>query len=168
MEAIQNLDAEKINFIKHIYESNQQITHVADSKVSALQIINTLIISFSATVSIKDLNPYSKMIIIAALVSAAFSSLMLLMTILPRLSKGASVGINFYSGILKYSAEAYCSRMAGISLDELLKDYLNSIYLIALVQEKKYFRLRLGLIFSFIAIALVGAAIVLNIALYAR
>jgi hypothetical protein len=58
--------------------------------------------------------------------------------------------------------------MAGISLDELLKDYLNSIYLIALVQEKKYFRLRLGLIFSFIAIALVGAAIVLNIALYAR
>jgi hypothetical protein len=166
MEEMQNLNTEKINFIKHIYEWNQQITHVADAKVSALQIINTLIISFSATVSIKDLTPYSKMGIIAAVVSAAFSSLMLLMTILPRLSKGASVGINFYSGILKYSWEEYCSRMAAISLDELLNDYLNSIYMIALIQEKKYFRLKLGLIFSFIAISLVGAAIVLNILLY--
>ncbi len=61
MEEIKNLNRDKIEFIKHMYEWTQQITHFADRKVSALQIINTLIISFSATFSIKDLSPVSKM-----------------------------------------------------------------------------------------------------------
>ena len=168
MPEIQNLTSDKISLIKHIYEWNQEITHVADTKVSVLQIINTLIISFSAGVSIKDLSPSSKIVIIAAVISAAFSSLMLLVTVLPRLSQGASTGLNFYSGILRYTCEAYCSRMAAIDLDELVNDYLNSIYRVALIQEKKYYRLKLGLIFSFIAVALVGLAIVLNILLYQK
>ncbi len=56
--------------------------------------------------------------------------------------------------------------MAAIDLDELLNDYLNSIYMVALIQENKYYRLKLGLIFSFIAVALVGLAIVLNILMF--
>ena len=166
MEEIKNLTTDKINFIKHIYEWNQQITHVADTKVSALQIINTLIISFSATFGLKELSVHSKIVIISAVILAAFSSLMLLMTILPRLSKGPSAGTNFYRGILKYTCEGYCSRMAEIDLDELLNDYLTSIYMVALIQKKKFFRLKVGLISSFIAITLVGSAIVLNILLH--
>ncbi len=168
MQEIQNLTSDKIGLIRHIYEWNQQITHVADTKVSVLQIINTLIISFSASVSIKDLSSYSKIVLISAVISAAFSSLMLLMTVLPRLSKGAPTGLNFYSGILRYTCEAYCSKMAAIDIDELLHDYLNSIYMVALIQEKKYYRLKLGLIFSFIAVALVGLAIVLNILMFQK
>ncbi len=163
MEEIKSLTTDKINFIKHIYEWNQQITHVADTKVSALQIINTLIISFSATFGLKELSPYAKIVVVSAVVLAAFSSLMLLMTILPRLSKGPSEGTNFYRGILKYTCEGYCARMEEIELNELLRDYLNSIYMVALIQEKKFFRLKVGLISSFIAITLVGSAIVLNI-----
>lgn len=163
MEEIKNLNRDKIEFIKHMYEWTQQITHFADRKVSALQIINTLIISFSATFSIKDLSPVSKMVIISAVVLAVFSSLMLLMTILPRMSKGTSAGINFYSGILKYSREEYHSKMAAINLDELLNSYVDSLYAIALIQEKKFFRLRVGVLSSFIAIALVGSTIVLNV-----
>ena len=82
------------------------------------------------------------------------------------MSKGASGGVNFYSGILKYSREDYCSKMAAIGLNELLNGYLDSIYSIALIQKKKFFRLRVGLLSSFIAITLVGAAIVLNIFFY--
>jgi hypothetical protein len=37
---------------------------------------------------------------------------------------------------------------------------------LALIQEKKYYRLKVGLLFSFIAITLVGLAIVLNILFY--
>jgi len=166
MKEIENLDSDKIILIRHIYEWNQRVTQFADTKVSALQIINTLIISFSATFSVKDLSPYSKIVIISAVILAAFSSLMLLMTILPRMSKGASVGVNFYSGILKYSREGYCSKMAAVDLNELLNGYLDSIYAIALIQEKKFFRLRMGLLSSFIAITLVGSAIVLNILFY--
>jgi len=166
MKEIENLDSDKMFLIRHIYEWNQRVTQFADSKVSALQIINTLIISFSATFSIKDLSPYSKSVIISAVILAAFSSLMLLLTILPRTSKGAAVGVNFYHGILKYSRDDYCSKMAAIGLNELLTGYLDSIYSIALIQKKKFFRLRVGLLSSFIAITLVGLAIVLNILFY--
>jgi len=166
MKEIENLDSDKMFIIRHIYEWNQRVTQFADSKVSALQIINTLIISFSATFSIKDLSPYSKSVLILAVILAAFSSLMLLLTILPRTSKGASVGVNFYHGILKYSRDDYCSKMASIDLNELLTGYLDSIYSIALIQKKKFFRLRVGLLSSFIAITLVGSAIVLNILFY--
>ena len=166
MKEIENLDSDKMFLIRHIYEWNQRVTQFADSKVSALQIINTLIISFSATFSIKDLSPYSKSVLISAVILAAFSSLMLLLTILPRTSKGAAVGVNFYHGILKYSRDDYCSKMAAIDLNELLSGYLDSIYSIALIQKKKFFRLRVGLLSSFIAITLVGSAIVLNILFY--
>jgi hypothetical protein len=67
MEEIKNLNRDKIDFIKHIYEWNQRVAHFADTKVSALQIINTLIISFSATFSIKDLSACSGIVIISAL-----------------------------------------------------------------------------------------------------
>ena len=163
MEQLEDLSSDKINLIKHIYEWNQQITHFVDTKVSALQIINTLIISFSATFSVRDLSSYSKVIIITAVVLAAFSSLMLLLTILPRASKGHSLGINFFKGILEYNCEDYCSKMAGIGIGEILKNYLMSIYTIASIEEKKFIRLKLGLISSFIAITLVGSAIVFNI-----
>jgi hypothetical protein len=56
--------------------------------------------------------------------------------------------------------------MAAIDLNELLNGYLDSIYSIALIQKKKFFRLRVGLLSSFIAITLVGSAIVLNILFY--
>ena len=163
MKELEDLNSDQINLIKHIYERNQQINHFVDTKVSALQIINTLIISFSATFSLKDLSLYSKGIIVAAVVLAAFSSLMLLLTIVPRASKGKSLGISFYKGILHYSCEDYCSKMAKTSIGEIMKDYLESIYMIASIEEKKFIRFRLGLISSFIAITLIGSAIIFNI-----
>jgi len=168
MQELENLTSDKINLIKHIYEWNQQITHFADMKVNVLQIINTLIISFSATFSARDLTSHSKVIIITAVVLAAFSSLMLLLTILPRGGKGNSLGVNFYKGILKFSCEDYCSRMAKINIDEILENYLTSIYMIACIEEKKFIRLKVAFVSSFIAIALVGSAIIFNILLFHR
>jgi hypothetical protein len=56
--------------------------------------------------------------------------------------------------------------MAAIDLNEILNGYFDSIYSIALIQKKKFFRLRVGLLSSFVAITLVGSAIVLNILFY--
>jgi len=165
MNETENWSGDKINLIKHIYEWNQQITHFVDMKVSALQIINTLTISFSATFSVREMSPYGKVIVITAVALAAFSSLMLLLTIVPRTPRSPFFGIKFYKGILKYSCEGYCSKMAEIDAAEILKNYLNSIYMIASVEEKKFIRFRLGLISSFIAITLVGSAIIFNILL---
>ena len=166
MHELENLTSDKINMIKHIYEWNQQIAHFADLKVNVLQIINTLIISFSATFSTRDLSPYSKVIVVTAAVLAAFSSLMLLLTIFPRGVKGNSLGVNFYKGILKFSCEDYCARMAEINIGEILENYLTSIYTVACIEEKKFARLKAAFISSFIAIALVGSAIIFNILLF--
>ncbi len=168
MEDLEHLDADKINLIKHIYEWNQQITHFVDTKVSALQIINTLTISFSATFSVREMSPHAKIILIVAVALAGFSSLMLLLTIFPRTPRGRFLGVNFYKGILKYSCEDYCSKMAEINVAEIVKNYLTSIYMVACIEERKVVRFRLGLISSFIAITLVGSAIIFNILLFRK
>ncbi len=168
MHELENWTSDKINMIKHIYEWNQQIAHFADMKVNVLQIINTLIISFSATFSVRDLSSYAKVIIVTAVVLAAFSSLMLLLTILPRVTRGKSLGVNFYKGILKFSCEDYCSKMTQIEMNEILENYLTSIYMIACIEEKKFIRLRIAFVSSFIAIALVGSAIIFNILFFQK
>ncbi len=166
MQEPEKFDGDKINLIKHIYESNQQITHLADTKVSALQLINTLIISFSATYGLRSFPIESKMVLILAVVLAALSSLTLLVTILPRFSKKPSRGFVFYQGICAHGKEEYWARMAEVTKEELMKDYVDSIYTLALIQQKKYLRLRVGLISSFLAISLVGLSIILNALIY--
>ena len=66
MQELENLTSDKINLIKHIYEWNQQITHFADMKVNVLQIINTLIISFSATFSAREAMPHQSRLHLAS------------------------------------------------------------------------------------------------------
>ena len=92
---------------------------------------------------------------------------MLLLTIVPRGSRDNASGVNFYKGILKFSREKdYRSRMEEISVAEILEDYLSSIYMIARIEEKKYTRLKLAFVSSFIAIGFVGSAVIFNILLF--
>jgi len=47
-----------------------------------------------------------------------------------------------------------------------MKDYVDSIYTLAQIQRKKYLRLRVGLVSSFVVISLVGLSMVLNTLIY--
>jgi hypothetical protein len=156
MDEKRDHDKDKGDLVKHIFDLNQGLIQMADTKIGILLAINAIIISFSATLDLNEYNMYPKIIMILAIVSSVLSSFMFFFTLLPRLSEYNDTVI-FYKGILKYPQDKFVSRMTVIANDELLEDYLNSIYVLALVQNKKYLYLILGLTFlviSFLLIAL--------------
>jgi hypothetical protein len=90
----------KTELIQKVYESNQQLIYVADRKVSALLLINAVLISFSATWNLKEYSSSIKIIILLAILFAAVSTIMYLLAIIPRISEQASKSILHYKGIL--------------------------------------------------------------------
>jgi hypothetical protein len=150
-------DTLKIDAVQSIYASNQELIYGADRKVAALLLINAIIISFSATWNLKEYSISVRIIILIAIISAALSTIMYLLAIIPRISDQAVKSILHYKGVLGYSRDKYISKMTEISGEDLRKDYLDTIYSLFSIQMKKNRYLRWGsefLIFSIILLAL--------------
>ena len=150
-------DKLKTETVQKIYESNQELIYGADRKVAALLLINAIIISFSATWNLRDYLNSIRIVILIGIISAALSTILYLLAILPRTSAQAPKSILHYKGILAFSRDTHLSKMAEMSDEDLRKDYLDTIYALSSIQEKKNRYLRWGcqfLIFSIILLAL--------------
>lgn len=95
----------KLEIIYNIYHWTQQLIDAADRKVAAFILINAVLISFSATWNLKDYDVLMKIITAVAIVIAALSSIMFLLTLIPRVSQHAAGSVLYYKGILRYSRE---------------------------------------------------------------
>lgn len=162
MDEKKNHGNDKTDLIKHIFDCNQNIIQMADTKVGILLATNAIIISLFATRGLHTYGMYSGICMIFAIMLSAFSSFMLLLAMFPRVSENRHDTVIFYKGILKYSQKRYVSKMTEIRDDELLKDYSNSIYDLALIQKKKYRYLILGLASLVFAIILIALSLVLQ------
>lgn len=160
MNEKKNHGNDKTDLVKHIFDCNQNIIQMADTKVGILLATNAIIISLSAARGLRTYSMYSGICMISAIVLSAFSSFMLLLAMFPRVSENRHDTVIFYKGILKYSQKEYASKMTKIRDDELLKDYSNSIYDLALIQKKKYRYLILGLTSLVFAIILIALSLV--------
>jgi hypothetical protein len=109
----------RIGAVQGIYEGIQHLIYLGDRKVSALLLINAVLISFSGTWSLKEYALLTKIIILIGIVLAIFSTIMFLMAIIPRISKSAPKSILHYKGILSLPREKYVSRMLEIGQEEL-------------------------------------------------
>jgi hypothetical protein len=156
----------KTELIQKVYESNQQLIYVADRKVSALLLINAVLISFSATWNLKEYSSSIKIIILLAILFAAVSTIMYLLAIIPRISEQASKSILHYKGILKDSKDQYVSRMAEMREEDFIKDYLETIYSLSSIQMKKNRYLRRGSESLILSIILLAISFVLHNVLY--
>ncbi|KPK90339.1 MAG: hypothetical protein AMJ94_09670 [Deltaproteobacteria bacterium SM23_61] len=152
----------KTEAVQKIYESNQELIYGADRKVAALLLINAILISFSATWNLRDYSSSIKIIILIAVLLAALSTILYLLAIIPRISEQAPKSILHYKGILASSRESYLSKMTEISDDDLMKDYLNTIYSLSSIQRKKNLFLRRGSESLIISISLLALSFVLN------
>ncbi len=159
----ENLQMESM---QKLYESNQQLIYVSDRKVSALLLINAVLISFSATWSLKEYSSPIKIIILLAVIFAAVSTIMYLFAIIPRISEQASKSVLHYKGILKDSKDQYVSKMGGMREEDFIKDYLETIYSLSSIQMKKNRYLRRGSEFLVLSIILLAASFVLHNCLY--
>jgi len=162
MNEKKNHGNDRIKHVKHIFDLNQKLIQMADTKIGILLAINAIIISLSATSFLNEYGMYSKVIMIIAIISSAVSSLMFFLTLFPRLSEYVHGTVIFYKGILEYPQEKYVSRMKEIANDELLEDYSSTVYRLAQIQKEKYFCLKLGLIFLFLAMLLIALSFVLE------
>jgi hypothetical protein len=152
----------KTESVQKIYESNQQLIYVADRKVAALLLINAVLISFSASWNLREFSISIKMIILIAVSLAALSTIFYLFAIIPRNSEQAAKSILHYKGIQGASRENYVSKMIEMGDDDLMKDYLNTIYALSSIQRKKNLYLRWGSESLIISIFLLALSFVLN------
>lgn len=152
----------KTEVVQKIYASNQELIYGSDRKVGALLLINAILISFSATWNLRDYSSSIKIIILIAVLLAALSTILYLLAIIPRISKQAPKSILHYKGILASSRESYISKMTEISNDDLMKDYLSTIYSLSSIQRRKNLYLRRGSESLIISISLLALSFVLN------
>lgn len=162
MNEMNQFNKVKSGIFERIYEWNQQLIDTADRKVAALLLINAVIISFSVTWNVRECYFPVKIVMIIAIVLSAFSSIMFLLTIFPRVSKHAGGSLLYYKGILKFTRDQYVSKMKEITDQHLSEDYLNTIYSLSLIQLKKNRYLRLGSQALIISISLLGLSFILN------
>ncbi len=155
-------DKLKTESVQKIYESSQQLIYVADRKVAALLLINAVLISFSATWNLREYSSSMKMVILIAVLLAALSTILYLLAIIPRISEMASKSILHYKGILGFSRDKYVSKMTEISDDDLMKDYLETIYSLSSIQMKKNRYLRWGSELLILSIILLAMSFVLH------
>ncbi len=139
-----DLSRMKVDSIHKLYESNQQLIYVSDRKVAALLLVNGVLISLSATWSLKEYSVLTKIVILLAIVLAALSTVMYLLAIMPRVSKWASESILYYKGILRLTNNEYASKMKEMSEEDLIKDYLDTIYSLSSIQMTKNRYLKCG------------------------
>jgi len=162
MDEEKGLTEKRISTIQEMYESNQQLIYVSDRKVSALLLINAVLVSFSATWSLKEYATVSKMIILIGVVLAVLSTIMFLMAIIPRVSKKAHESLLHYQGILSLTKEKYASKVLEIDDEDLTKDYLETIYALTSIQKKKNHYLAIGCYFLIISICLLGLSFIIH------
>jgi len=156
------LTEKRISAIQEIYKSNQELIYVSDRKVSALLLINAVLVSFSATWSLKEYAVLPKVIIMVGVVLAVLSTIMFLVAIIPRITKKAHESLLHYRGILCLTKEKYVSEMLEIDDDRLMVDYLNTIYSLLSIQKKKNRYLGIGCFFLIISICLLGLSFVIH------
>jgi hypothetical protein len=155
-------DRLKTESIQKIYDSNQHLIYVSDRKVAALLLINAVLIAFCGTWHLKEYASAIKIMVLIAILSAAVSTIFYLLAIIPRISEQAPKSILHYKGILESSREKYVSTMTEISDDELMKDYLDTIYSLSSIQMRKNRYLRWGSEFLIISIVLLALSFVLH------
>jgi hypothetical protein len=152
----------KTNTLENIYDWSQQLIEAADRKVTTLLLIDTVIISFSATWNLRECCAHVKVVMMLAIVLAVVSSIMFLLTIFPRATHYATDTVLYYRGILKSSRDEYASTMLELTDEELSKDYLNTIYVLASIQMRKFRYLKLGSQFLVVSLFMLGLSFILS------
>ncbi len=127
-------ESEKLSIesVHQLYESNQQLIYVADRKVSA------------------------------GVLFAVLSTIFYLLAIIPRISEKASESLLHYRGILAIPREEYVSKMRAGCGEDLIKDYLETIYALSSIEMRKNRYLRVGSILLMISIVLLGLSFMLH------
>ncbi|MCZ7382553.1 MAG: DUF5706 domain-containing protein [Candidatus Methanoperedens sp.] len=137
---------------------------MADTKSSIILGISGIIISIIIATDTKTVSLDKKYFLAGAVIFSLLTSVSQFFAIFPRITKNNNTkNLLFYKGILQFSRNEYSEELKKIDSGEILTDYVNNIYNLALIQEKKYFWLKIGFVFLNLSIILISIAFFMDI-----
>jgi Pycsar effector protein len=129
--------ATEIDFAKSILEHSDQLIALVDTKAGILLAADGAILAVIGVSSPSIPNSYASGFFALIVVLFAMSAFMGAMTIRARRVPGTPATRVFFGSILEKSREEYVKSFP-TSEQEILDDYLNNIYTLAMIQKKKF------------------------------
>ncbi|MDA4121840.1 MAG: DUF5706 domain-containing protein [Thaumarchaeota archaeon] len=151
--------SEQIDFAKTILAHNQSLVNFADTKAGVILAVDGAILAILASTSASISSGLAQLAAGAALLLIGISAILGFLIIKPRIHAGAPNTKVFYKAILAQSKEDYKKSFSSTP-QQILDDYLNNIYTLALIQEKKFFYLQESLYCLILGLVPLGAIIV--------
>lgn len=154
----------KIAFMANVMSHNVAVISLIDTKAGLILGSAAVLLPLLALLDVGQLAPAARTALATALVplfaAAAFSFL----TILPRITaRGPGETCIFYTSITKLDREAYQRRVQTIAPDQIIDDYADNIYALAVIQDKKTKMLARALWSMMATVALVAVTLFMHI-----
>lgn len=145
-EETNNIES-KMDFAKFVIDHNNDLITLADTKAGFILASAGVIMGLLFLMNKHGLTDFTKGGIVVTAILLGFTAIFSFTVILPRLTKKPPQTSIFFQSIIKKSQDVYVSDFKGLTKDEILTDYLNNIYNISKIQNKKFLFLRVSLCF---------------------
>ena len=136
----------EIDFARSILNHSQTLINLVDTKAGILLATDGGILAILGAFPPGPLAPYQMACLIAAVTLVGVSALMGAMTIKARRVKGTPATKIFFGTVLEKARDEYIQSFPS-SQQEILDDYLNNVYTLALIQKAKFAFLNRSLYF---------------------
>jgi len=140
-----------IDYAKSVLTHNQNLINFLDAKAGVLLAVDGAILAILAASPAAVLRGWYELILGAALLLIGISALFGFLIIKPRVYEGSPDTKMFYSAILSKSRKKYIESFSSTP-EQVLDDYLNNIYSLALIEKKKFFYLQESLYCLFLGL----------------
>ncbi len=147
-----------IDYAKVILNYNQTLIHFVDTKAGVLLAVDGAVLAILATKA-TAVAGFEELALGATLLLVGVSAFLGFLIIMPRVHGTHPNTKIFYTAIISQTREAYKEGFSSTS-KEMLDDYLNNIYTLALIQEKKFLYLQSALACLFMGLVPLIAVIV--------
>lgn len=137
----------KIDFAKFVIDHNNDLITLADTKAGFILASAGVIMGLLFLMNKHGLTDFTKGGIIVTAILLGFTAIFSFIVILPSLTKKPPQTAIFFQSIVKKSQSGYVEDFKKLTKDEILTDYLNNIYNISKIQNKKFLLLQISLWF---------------------
>jgi hypothetical protein len=132
---------EDIDYAKFILSHNQNLINLIDAKAGVLIAVDGAILAILSTSRGTVGTDVEQLVLGSALLLFGISAFFGFLIIMPRIHKTHPNTKIFYTAILSQTRQQYKESFTATP-EEVLDDYLNNIYTLALIQERKFLYLR--------------------------
>jgi len=152
-----------IDYAKVILMNNQNLIHFTDTKAGVVLAVDGAIVAIlSTSKATLGAAGIAELAFGAALLLIGISAFLGFLIIMPRIHRTHLDTKIFYAAIISKTREQYKESFSSTP-KEMLDDYLNNIYTLALIQEKKFLYLQYSLYCLFLGLVpLVAVMFVLH------